>query len=159
MKKRFLFAITIVLFIVTTAVALTACRKKPTEPTVKTIYDVSLGTMAVGTAIEKAVQVEGAENVYLSFTFVVDKGADTYNEVYELAALLDLDDDRNCALSFKNYTDIENIISAEVYYKNGVLYLNKQPAVDRAAVQGVSLSQIASTLATSTVSGQVGTVL
>ena len=72
---------------------------------------------------------------------------------------MDLDDDNNCTLSFKNYTDIQNAIFTEVYYKNGTLYLNKQPAVDHAAVSGVSLSQIASTLATSAQRGQIDSIL
>ena len=159
MKKRLLLALTVVLLVLAIVAVLAACRKKPEDNTVKTIYDVSMGTTAVGTAIEKAVQVENADNLYLAFTFVVDKGVDSYDEVYEFAALLDLDDDQNCTLSFKSYTDIQNAIFTEVYYKNGTLYLNKQPAVDHAAVSGVSLSQIASTLATSAQSGQIDSIL
>ena len=159
MKKRLLLAMTVVLLITVIVATLAACRKKPADNTVKTIYDVSMGTTAVGTAIEKAVQVENAENLYLAFTFVVDKGADSYDEVYEFAALLDLDNDQNCTLSFKSYTDIQNAIFTEVYYKNGTLYLNKQPAIDHAAISGVSLSQIASTLATSAQRGQIDSIL
>ena len=159
MKKRLLLCLTVILLIVVVVATTVACRKKPNDNTVKTIYDVSMGTTAVGTAIEKAVQVENADNIYLAFTFVVNRGADTYDEIYEFAALLDLDNDQNCTLSFKNYTDIQNAIFTEVYYKNGTLYLNKQPAVDRAAVSGVSLSQIASTLATSAQNGQIDSLL
>ena len=157
MKKRLLIAVVVLLLVV--AVVLAACRKPDDDPTVKTIYDVSQGTTAVGAAIQKAVSLSGAENVYLALRFVVDEGEDVYNEVYDFAAMLDLDDDQNSTLSFRRYTDIQNIISCEVYYQGGTLYVNKQPAVDRASVPNVSLSQIASTLTTSAERGQIASIL
>lgn len=155
MRKRLLIAVLVVLMVA--VVALTACRHKE-EPTVKTIYEVSSGTAAVGTAIERAVNIADADNLYLSFKFAVHREG-TYDDVYELQALLDLDDDAGCKLSFKNYQDLVNTISTEVYYTNGTLYLNRLPVVDHAAVEGVSMSQIASTLATSAQSGQINSIL
>ena len=157
MKKRLLLAVVLVL-ILGVLVGLTACRKPTTDP-VKTIYDVSTGTAAVGAAIEKAVNVAGADNVYLACRLVVDNGPDTYDLVYDLSAMLDMDNDANCKMLFKAYEDISNKTLMEAYYAAGILYVNKQPVVDKAAVQSVSLSAIASTLRTSSEEGQVGFIL
>lgn len=157
MRKRVWIALVVLLVVM--AVILVACRK-PTAPTDgKQIYDVSSGTAAVGMAIERALAAENADNLYMSWRFVVDEGPDTYDVVYDFAALLDLDSDENSKLAFKCYTDIENLTLTEVYYQGGTLYLNHQPAIDRAAVRDVSLSRIASTLATSAQSGQVRDII
>lgn len=164
MKTKWWLPLVLLLIAVMALGALAGCKHTidpdDTDPDAAGAVAVAEGVQTVFEAMERSCKLEGnVDQFYIAFSCRLPQEGRN-DKLIDFAALLDIspaniEQDANSRLALTVRTDLDTVSSLEVYYTGGVLYVNYPPVINRAKIDGVTLSTLAAALRTSYLDGDV----